>query len=260
MATTDNQTFGPNKQKFRDNFASNYPDIDMEDEEAYFGALNDENEKNSQNSQRLKEYEDSEKRLGEAFDTDPRTAGLFLELTKEGGKPLDYLIEHYGSDFANLINDPENDEFREKLAKKQQEELKRIADSEQLEKESADNLETSLDALTEAGQELGLSDEQLAEVFTKFMDFTEDLIKDKVSKEWWLIIAKGLSHDDDVEKASFEGEVKGKNAKIKEKLDREKPSALNASSGGGMGAGTKNVGLPGALGEQEVPWYKRSMK
>lgn len=260
MAKPVNQQFGPNKQKFRDNFASNYPDVDMNDEEAYFGALNEENEKNSQNSLRLKDYEDSEKRLGDAFETDPRTAGLFLELTKEGGKPLDYLIDHYSQEFVDAINDPDNEEFRDKLAKKQQEELKRIAENEQLEKESSDNLEASLDALTEAGQELGLSDDQLADVFQQFMQFTEDLIRDKVSKDWWKIIAKGLSHDADVEQASVEGEVKGKNAKIKEKLDREKPSALNVASGGGMPAGNKYKDLPGALGEQEVPWYKRNMK
>lgn len=259
MAEPVNQQFGPNKQKFRDNFANTYPDIDMNDEEAYFGALNDENEKNSQNSQKLKDYEENEKRLGDAFDTDPRTAGLFLELTREGGKPLDYLIDHYGQEFVDAINDPDNAEFREKLAKKQQEELQRIADNEKNEDERADNLEASLDALTEAGQELGLSDDQLADVFKQFMQFTEDLINDKVSKEWWTIIAKGLSHDADVEQASVEGEVKGKNAKIKEKLDREKPSALNVSSGGGMTAGKKAQDLPGALGEQEVPWYKRNM-
>ena len=260
MATPENQQFGPNKQKFRDNFAATYPDIDMNDEEAYFGALNDENEKNSKNSQRLQELEDSEARLGKAFDADPRTAGLYLELVKEGGKPLDYLIDHYGSEFVDAINDPDNEEFREKIAKKRQEELKRMTESEALNKEAADNLEASLDALTEVGKEMGMTDEQLGDAFNKFMEFTEDLIKDKVSKDWWKIIIKGLNHDADVEDASIKAEVKAKNARIKEKLDREKPSALNTSGGGNVGTGRKIQDLPGALGAPEVPWYKRNMK
>lgn len=245
MENTDNKAVVSNKQKFRDDFASRYPDIDMNDEEAYFGALNEQNEQNAQSAARLKEYEESERKLGEAFDADERNAGLFLELTKKDGKPLEFLIDNYGDEFAALLNDPDNDEFRKRLAEKHAADMKKSAEAKALNAQAEKNIGASLQAFDKVSDEMSLTDEQRADLFEKMTTLTKDLIVDKVSEDVWRMMAKGLVYDADVEQADMEGEVRGKNSRISEKLRKEQSSALNAGGGGGnaspAGGGRRRV-------------------
>ena len=220
MENTDNKAVVSNKQKFRDDFASRYPDIDMNDEEAYFGALNEQNEQNAQSAARLKEYEESERKLGEAFDADERNAGLFLELTKK-------------------------DEFRKRLAEKHAADMKKSAEAKALNAQAEKNIGASLQAFDKVSDEMSLTDEQRADLFEKMTTLTKDLIVDKVSEDVWRMMAKGLVYDADVEQADMEGEVRGKNSRISEKLRKEQSSALNAGGGGGnaspAGGGRRRV-------------------
>lgn len=226
----ENEEVVSNKQKFRDNFAAAYPDIDMNDEEAYFGALNDRNDQYAKDKARLEELENDQRKFGEAMDKDGRSAELFLELTKEGGQPVSYLINHYAKEFSDIVNDPDNDEYRKALADKIAEDTAANAERAALETEAEGNIDKSLDALAKVAGEMGLSDEETADAFKQFCDMADDLNKMKVSEEMWRIFVNGLHHDADVESARMEGETAGRNAKISEKLRTEQPDVF---SGGG---------------------------
>lgn len=233
ILTVENQEFGPNKQKFRDNFAAAYPDIDMNDEEAYFGVLNDRNDQYDKDKSRLDELEESQVKFGEALDADPRMAELFLEMTKPGGKPLEYLIANYAQAFSDLVNDPDNEEYRKALADKIAEDSANALNQEQAEKEAEDNIGPTLDALGKVAAEEGLTDEQVSEAFNLAIKFSEGMEKGSISEDMWRTLIKGLAHDVAVEQARNEGEAAGRNQRIREKLRTEQPSALNLQGGGG---------------------------
>lgn len=239
VVAAENQQFGPNKQKFRDRFASSYPDIDMDDEEAYFGALNDQNDQMDKDKSRLDELEDSQRVFGEALSADPRLGELFIEMTRKGGKPIDLLIKNYAQAFSDLVNDPDNDEYRKALAEKIEEDLETAKSRRDMEAEADKNLEGTLEALNKVASERGLSDEEIADAFGKFVQLQQDLVVDKVSEEMWKVFIDGLYHDSDVTQARTEGETAGRNAKISEKLRTEQPSTMNMNRGGGSRTGTE---------------------
>lgn len=231
---TEPQEFGPNKQKFRDNFAASYPDIDMNDEEAYFGALNDRNDQYDKDKARLSELEDSQVKFGQALDADPRLAELFLEMTKPGGKPLDYLISNYAEAFADLVNDPDNDEYRKALADKIAENAEAIKSREQAEAEAEQNIGPTLDALNKVATEESLSDEQVSKAFELALTFAQGMEKGQIDEDMWRTLIKGVAYDSAVEQARDEGEAAGRNQRIREKLRTERPSTMNLQGGGGQ--------------------------
>lgn len=231
---TETQEFGPNKQKFRDNFAASYPDIDMNDEEAYFGALNDRNDQYDKDKARLDELEGAQVKFGEALDADPRLAELFLEMTKPGGKPLEYLISNYAEAFADLVNDPDNDEYRKALADKIAENTEASKSRDAAEAEAEQNIGPTLDALNKVATEENLSDEQVSKAFELALTFAQGMEKGQIDEEMWRTLIKGVGYDAAVEQAHNEGEAAGRNQRIREKLRSERPSALNLQGGGGQ--------------------------
>ena len=233
ILTVENQEFGPNKKKFRDNFAAAYPDIDMNDEEAYFGVLNDRNDQYDKDKERLDYLEGAQRSFGEALDKDPGLAELFLEMTKPNGKPVEFLIERYPKEFSDLVNDPDNDEYRKALADRLTADFAEAKNLEQMEDEAEQNIGPSLDALAKVAEERGLSDDQVTDAFTKFAEFAKDLQVAKVSEDMWRVFIDGLNHSADVEQARIEGETAGRNSRISEKLRQQQPSALNMGAGGG---------------------------
>lgn len=233
---TETQEFGPNKQKFRDNFAASYPDIDMNDEEAYFGALNDRNDQYAKDKTRLDELEGAQVKFGEALDADPRLAELFLEMTKPDGKPLDYLIANYAEAFADLVNDPDNDEYRKALADKIAENSEASKSREAAEAEAEQNIGPTLDALNKVAAEESLTDEQVSKAFELALTFAQGMEKGQIDEDMWRTLIKGVGYDAAVEQARDEGEAAGRNTRIREKLRTERPSTMNLQGGGGKSA------------------------
>lgn len=225
----ENEAVASNKDKFKASFASEYPDVDMADEEAYYGALNDRNDQYAKDKERLGELEDAQRQFGESLDADPQLAELFLEMTKPGGKPIDYLINHYAQAFSDLVNDPDNDQYRKALADKIAEDVATAKNRKEIEEQSEANITPSLDALAKVSDEMGLSDEQVAEVFSKFVELEEKLMVSNVDEDMWRMLIHGLNYDADLEQARIEGETAGRNAKISEKLRSERPGSLSMS-------------------------------
>lgn len=266
--------YGPNKTAARARLAERYPDLDLDDEEGLYGAWNDEAAAADADASALADYRAADKTIGTAIGDDPRLAGLFQELIKDSGdkendssekarKTLMYLIDAYGDEFVELINDPGNDEFRKRLADKHAADVAAAAEREKLEREAEGNIDASLDNLDTVCAELGISDDDKDEIFKSFIQLCQDLIVDKVSADVWRMLANGYTHDADVEQASNEGEVRGRNERISEKLAAERPSPLAMTGGGGsksaVPASREPVRLGGALDEarDSRPWYER---
>ena len=231
----ENEEVTSNKKRFQDSFASEFPDVDMADEEAYYGALNDRNDQYARDKERLSELEGAQREFGEALDSDPRLAEFFIEMTRKDGKPIDYLVTHYAQSFSDLVNDPDNEEYRKALADKIAEDVASAKSRRELEEQNEANIDASLDALAEVAKEMGLSDEQVSDAFNRFLKFAEDLMVSKVDAEMWRVLLNGMNYDAAVEQARLEGETAGRNAKIREKLREERPSSLALSGSASTG-------------------------
>ena len=93
----DNQQEKTRREQFMEHFGQRHPDVDAGDEEAFYDALGDEWD-------RMDRSDAAQRELGELLASDPRSAG-FLMVMRKGGNPMEYLIEQYGDDFREALND-----------------------------------------------------------------------------------------------------------------------------------------------------------
>lgn len=195
-----------------------YPDKSFEDDEELYGASADE----------LARYKKDSDALNEMFGKDPRTATLFAAWA-DGENPMDKLIELFGDDFREALD---SDEGKEKFAKAYDVWRQRVEAEQDTEKQAQANLEKSLDDLEAYQKEKGLSNEQAQNIFNGLVKIIEDGFSNVFTKESYEMVSKALNYDKDVEVATREAELKGRNAKIEEKLRKENgglPPTLNGS-------------------------------
>jgi len=165
---------------------------------------------------RIDEYKDHESRLSNMFTADPRSAH-FLSEWANGGDPVVSLVRQFGTDIMDAINDPDR---QEEIADANREYLERVAKERDLDEQYQQNLSESLDYLGQLQQERGLSDDEIDETMEFLVGIVKDGILGKFSPESIDMAMKALHHDGDVAIAGHEGEVKGRNSKIEERLRR----------------------------------------
>lgn len=230
MEQTNNGQVMSKRDSFKERMKGKYPDKDFEDDEVFFGQINDDYD-NYDNE--LSGYKEREGKFADMFSSDPRSAN-FLMNWKNGGDPVVELVRQFGTDIKDAIDDPErleeistaNKEFVESVAKEK--ELKETYDK---------NLEASLKVLEEVQQKNGLSDEQVDAAMEWLVGIVKDGVMGKFSAESIDMAMKAINHDSDVETAAHEAEVRGKNTRIEEKLRKEQQGDGLPQFAGKNGAG-----------------------
>ena len=222
-----------NRDRYTERLKAKYPDKEFADDEALFGQINDDYDSYDNE---LSGYREREKALSDLFASNPRSAA-FLTDWRNGEDPIIGLVRKFGDDFKAALEDPEK---QEALAAANKEYAERIAKEDKYEDEYQKNLSETLTTLEQMQQEDGLSDEDIDSA----MDFLVGIMKDgllgKFSRESISMALKAINHDSDVEQADREGEVRGRNTKIEEKLRKGSKSDgtanLGSKNGGGRGA------------------------
>lgn len=223
------------RERYRSRRKESHPDINEDDEEAYYGQANADLDE-------LEGYRENNKALADVFDKTPTLAGMLLA-AKEGENPFVYLAEQAGPDLdiRELINDPEfGEKMSQALTKWQDAQLK----NKQAQGEMQQNFQQSFAALKEIQQERGMSDEDCMALVEKMFGGEEDdgiigqASKGIVSKETWEAVLKAQNYDNDMAAAKEKGSAQALNSRIQNPLknfdDTEMPPTLNA---GGPGAG-----------------------
>lgn len=224
------------KDSFGERFGKKFPDVDAQDEEAYYGALNGEFD-------RMERMDAEQRELGELLGRDPRSAG-FLMVLKNGGNPMEYLIEQYGDDFRDALND----EVKAKeLAAAFAKNVEKRAESEKLRAESEKNMQTMLDALDAAQADGSFTDDDAVKAFEYLYadgGLMDRILVNDIKKEDWMMLMKAAKYDDMVKEneakvaeARTEGEVAGRNANIdlqKRKQTKAKEMPANVPSAGSV--------------------------
>lgn len=220
-----------------------HPDVDYPDDDAVFGAINDDYDADQE---ALSGYKDNEKALSDMLSADPRAAAL-LKSMKKGGNPWTELIRQFGDDAIDWLSDPEH---ADEVAAAQQEYLDNITKGNKLEEEYHENMQKSLAILDDLDKEFG--EETTNELVGKLISVANDVIQGKITKEAIGMFRLAANHDKDVEDAAHEAEVRGRNANITKNLRLKKKGDGTADLDGAGAERQPNRAEPdlGALGGQ----------
>lgn len=223
------------RERYRSRRQAAYPDVNEDDEEAYYGQAN-------RDLDELEGYRNTNEELGKVFDQVPTLAGMLLA-AKEGQNPFVYLAEQAGPDLdiRELINDPDfGKKMSDALTKYQEGQVK----GKQAQAEMRQNFQQSFAALQEIQEERGMSDEDCLALVAKMFGGEEEegifglAARGIVAKETWEAILKAQNYDGDVAAARDKGSAQAMNERMQNPLkkfdDTGMPPTLNA---GGAGQG-----------------------
>ncbi len=234
-----------NRERYAARLRERYPDREYADDEALFGQINDDyDEYDSQ----LERYRADEKAITEMFSDNPRSAAFLMDWQK-GEDPIVGLIRKYGDDFKAALEDPDK---LEELAEANKQYAERVAQERDFEQQYQSNMDTvTYPAIEQVKTEDGLTDDDIDEAMVWLIGVMKDGILGKFTPESIRMAIKAIKHDGDVELADREGEVRGRNARIEEKLRRRGQSdgtaSLTSRNAGGK-ASPREVPDLGALG------------
>lgn len=233
MEETENKANATRRDAVMGRLKKKYPDRDFADDEAIFGAIDEDYGEAESNAAKMQDYEKNSSAMVDMFYKNPRVAAFF-NACRDGEDPIAFLMENYGDDFREAL---ESEEGKEKFSEKHQAWLDRVASEKKLEEESQQNLDATISTLDQFQQEKGLSDEQATEVFDKVHQVVLDGIKNIITRETFEMAYKALNYDGDVAEAGRVGEIKGRNAKIEDKLRKkempaEVPPTLGSTASG----------------------------
>lgn len=227
-----------NRDRYMERLKTKYPDKEFADDEALFGQTNDDYDSYDNE---LSGYREREKALSDLFASNPRSAA-FLTDWRKGEDPIIGMVRKFGDDFKAALEDPEK---QEALAAANKEFAERIAQEKEYEGEYQKNLNETLTTLETMQQDEGLSDEDIDSAMDFLVGIVRDGIMGKFKRESVAMALKAIRHDSDVEQADREGEVRGRNTKIEEKLRK------GSKNDGTANIGSKNGGGKG--GSREMP-------
>lgn len=219
-----------------------YPDREYADDEALWGQVNEDYDGYDNE---LAGYKEQDKALSDMFASDPRSAA-FLTQWRKGKHPAIALVEMFGDDFVKELKDPAK---QEELAQASKEYADRVAKEKEFDEQYQKNITETLGTLEAMQAEEGYSDDDIDNAMTFLVGIMKDGILGKFSPESIRMALRAINHDVDVATAAREGEVKGRNAKIEERLRRSRRGDGTASldgKNGGQGGGRQAPDL-GAL-------------
>jgi len=230
------------RELVRGRLSGKHPDSDFGDEEVFFGQINDDYD---DYEGRLADYEKREQALSDLFTADPRSAA-FLTDWRRGGDPVMSLIRTFGTDIREALDDPEQ---QEAIAEANKEYLTRVAENKKLEEEYQKNIRTSLATLDKVQAENGLSDDDVDGALSLLLGIVRDGIVGKFTPESIDLAMKAIHHDRDVTVANEEGEMRGKNSKIVERLRHRGQNDGTAQLDGNNNRGAGNGRQPASVFE-----------
>ena len=106
-----------------------------------------------------------------------------------------------------------------------------------------------------------MTDEEIDKVMQFVVSIVRDGVLGKFSPETIEMARKALNHDADVTRANLEGEVKGRNEKIEEKLRKSKKgdgtAALDGKNGSARRTTVPNLGALSQYGDDNLTIWER---
>ena len=233
MEKAENQVVKTNRDRLKDRLSARYPDrqfIGQDGTDAQDVMDDSTEELFGEYEARENEYNTHSKRLNDLFASDARIGALFMRWA-EGGNVMEHLIEEFGDEFLDALG---SEEGKAKFLDAQNKWLDKVSKNKAAEAEAEENFKKSVETLDAFQKEHNLTDEEAIAVFDKVHKIGLDMVRGIYDTESFLLALNAINHDKDVKTARAEGELAGKNAKIKEKMREgtELKSSLPPALGG----------------------------
>ena len=243
------ETSKSRRDTFRESFASRHPDVNMEDEEAYYTALDD--EYNSREEELKRNRENNEK-LNNMFLENPNAA-YFMNDLLDGKKQMGVaLIEQFGELFKDAVNDPSPENVKA-FADALDAHAKQIKKNDELQAQFEQNVDASETTIENWATEHKATPEQI-DAMREFINTQfGNLVTGIITPEMLDFAYKGLNYDKDVAAAEETGEATGRNQRIQEKMRKGKGDGMPMIAGGRQ-AQTKNKDGFLANAQMKDPW------
>lgn len=232
----DSQTVKSNRDRYTERLRSRYPDKEYADDEALFGQINDDYDNYDKE---IGTYKEHEKAFSDMFSNSPESAA-FLTDWRNGEDPLVGMIRRFGDDFKAALEDPKKVDA---LAEANRQYAERVAKEKEYEDEYQSNIQETLSTIEQLQKSEGMSDDDVDRGMEFLLDIVRNGILGKFTPESLRMALKAVNHDGDVEQADREGEARGRNARISEKVRRASKGdgAPVLTGGSGRQAGSGNA-------------------
>ncbi len=218
----------PNRTAFSKRFSKRHKDVDFEDKEARYAAMNDD-------ADRLGEYEESGQALSKMLDNNKWLAAMVLDSTRKGMHPLEWMASQ-GIDIKAALED-------EELGKKVAEQITKYQEKVAEQEKHADELMKNLQKSRESLDELGLSDEEANDLYKKVWAVIGDAEEGNISSDTWKLFKNAYNYDSDISSARDEAAMQARNEKIQNNVRSSSsegiPPSLSSSGAGNKPASPK---------------------
>lgn len=196
------------RDAFRKRFSERNPDLNMDDEDAYYDAA-------GRSLDELDGYKQRADRLNKNISRSPAFADMVIAARdNENFDPIIWAVEG-GLDLEALQTDPD---YKNSLVEARAKYLEKLSKSDELKKEQKANMPASVAAVKAKAEELGLDDAKREEIVGKMFSLMDDMIRGKIPVDLFEMIAKGATYDAAVDEARAEGKAEGLNQKVDDKL------------------------------------------
>ena len=214
----------PNRKAFSDRFKKRHADIDFEDKEARYAAMNDD-------ADTLERYEESGKALSKVFDKHKWLSALAMDMEKNPeDNPFDAMAR-LGIDIKALLEDPEGGKKLAEILAKHNEE---VADQNEASERVTENMRKSIERLVK------LYPDDAQDMWKQIYEIHDKVESGDIPDDVWKMLHNANYYDSDISSARDEAAMQARNEKIQNKVRSSAtegiPPALSTS-----GAGNKPV-------------------
>ena len=210
----------PNRTAFSKRFSKRHSDIDFEDKEARYAAMNDD-------ADLLGRYEESGKALSKVFDKHKWLAALAMDMEKNpDDNPFDAMAR-LGIDVKTLLDDPEGGKKLAEILAKHNEDV--AEQNEATEKVTA-NMRKSLERL------MNLYPDEAQDMWSQIYEIHDKVESGDISDDIWKMLHNANNYDSDITSARDEAAMQARNEKIQNKVRSSStegiPPSLSSSGAG----------------------------
>lgn len=210
----------PNRTAFSKRFSNRHSEIDFEDKEARYAAMNDD-------ADLLGRYEESGKALSKVFDKHKWLAALAMDMEKNpDDNPFDAMAR-MGIDVKTLLDDPEGGKKLAEILAKHNEDV--AEQNEATEKVTA-NMRKSLERL------MKLYPDDAQDMWSQIYEIHDKVESGDISDDIWKMLHNANNYDSDISSARDEAAMQARNEKIQNKVRSSStegiPPSLSSSGAG----------------------------
>lgn len=217
----------PNRTAFSKRFSNRHSDIDFEDKEARYAAMNDD-------ADLLGRYEESGKALSKVFDKHKWLAALAMDMEKNpDDNPFDAMAR-MGIDVKTLLDDPEGGKKLAEILAKHNED---VAEQNEATEKVTDNMRKSLERL------MKLYPDDAQDMWSQIYEIHDKVESGDISDDIWKMLHNANNYDSDISSARDEAAMQARNEKIQNKVRSSAnegiPPSLSSSGAGNAPAKKK---------------------